>query len=107
MGARTDAIRDVASLRSLFSANGLTAVMDAPWLLVYLAVIAAFHPALGWAAAGAAAVMLGLTWLNDRLSRSGLEALQKEGRRASRYVEGSLRNAEVLPPNTTSCETPT
>ena len=95
-GARTDAIKDVASLRSLFSANGLTALIDAPWLLVYVGVIAAFHPALGWGAAAAAALMLGLTWLNDRFSRKGLENLQKEGRRAARYVEGSLRNAEVL-----------
>ena len=37
-----------------------------------------------------------LAWLNDRMSRRALESLQKEGRRASHYVESSLRNAEVL-----------
>ena len=94
--ARPDAIRDVATLRGLFSANGLTALMDAPWLVVYVAVITVFHPALGLGAAAAAAVMLGLAWLNDRVSRKGLDAVQNETRRASRYVEGSLRNAEVL-----------
>ena len=45
--ARPDAMRDIATLRSLFSANGLTALMDAPWIVVYVAVIAVFHPALG------------------------------------------------------------
>jgi ATP-binding cassette subfamily C exporter for protease/lipase/ATP-binding cassette subfamily C protein EexD len=40
--------------------------------------------------------MLALAWLNDRLSRSALEGLQQDGRRASQYVESSLRNAEVL-----------
>ena len=44
----------------------------------------------------AAMVMLSLAWLNDRLSRRALEQLQQEGRRASQYVENSLRNAEVL-----------
>ncbi|MDM0026336.1 type I secretion system permease/ATPase [Variovorax saccharolyticus] len=94
--ARPDAMRDIATLRSLFSANGLTALMDAPWIVVYVAVIAVFHPALGWGAAGAAVLMIGLAWLNDRMNRKSLDTVQKEVRQASRYVEGSLRNAEVL-----------
>ncbi len=95
-GTRTEGIRDVAALRSVFSANGLIAVFDAPWVVVYVLVIWAFHPALGLGAALAALLMLTLAWLNDRISRSVLEGLQKEGRRASQYVESSLRNAEVL-----------
>jgi PrtD family type I secretion system ABC transporter len=47
-------------------------------------------------AAACAAVMLMLAWLNDWFSRGALDTLQIEGLRASRYVEGSLRNAEVL-----------
>ena len=96
LNARPDAMRDIATLRGLFSANGLTALMDAPWIVVYVAVIAFFHPALGLGAAGAAAVMIGLAWLNDRVNQKALDAVQRETRQASRYVEGSLRNAEVL-----------
>ncbi|HSV61091.1 MAG TPA: type I secretion system permease/ATPase [Variovorax sp.] len=96
LNSRPDAMRDIATLRSLFSANGLTALMDAPWIVVYVAVIAAFHPALGWGAAAAAVVMIGLAWLNDRVNRKALDAAQQETRHAARYVEGSLRNAEVL-----------
>jgi PrtD family type I secretion system ABC transporter len=95
-GTRTDAIRDVASLRAMFSAAGLIALFDAPWVVVYVAVIWMFHPALGIGAAFSAALMLGLAWLNDRMSRRNLETLQRESRRASQYVESSLRNAEVL-----------
>lgn len=95
-GAGFDGIRDVAALRAMFSANGLVAVFDAPWVVVYVAVIWLFHSWLGMGAAFSAALMLGLAWLNDRLSRRSLETLQKEGRRASHYVESSMRNAEVL-----------
>ena len=95
-GARTEGIRDVAALRSVFSANGLIAVFDAPWVVVYVFVIWMFHPALGLGAAFSALLMLALAWLNDRTSRRALESLQNEGRRASQYVESSLRNAEVL-----------
>ncbi|MDM0018338.1 type I secretion system permease/ATPase [Variovorax saccharolyticus] len=93
---KTEGIRDVAALRSVFSANGLIAVFDAPWVVVYVAVIWMFHPALGIGAAFSALLMLALAWLNDRVNRQALEKLQNEGRRASHYVESSLRNAEVL-----------
>jgi ATP-binding cassette subfamily C exporter for protease/lipase/ATP-binding cassette subfamily C protein EexD len=92
----SDGVRDVTALRTMFSANGLIALFDAPWVMFYVAVIWAFHPALGMGAGIAAGIMLGLAWLNDRLSRHSLEKLQQEGRRASQYVETSLRNAEVL-----------
>ena len=92
----SDGVRDVAALRALFSANGLIALFDAPWVVFYAAVIWAFHPALGIGAGLAAALMLALAWLNDRLTRRSLEKVQQEGRRATQYVETSLRNAEVL-----------
>ena len=94
--AGAEAVRDVAAVRAVFSANGLLAVFDAPWIAGYVAVIWACHWALGAGAAIAAALMLVLAWLNDRLSRRSLATLQKDGRRAGQYVETSLRNAEVL-----------
>ena len=62
----------------------------------FVLVIWTFHPTLGIGAAISAVLMLALAWLNDRISRNALEGLQKEGRRATQYVESSLRNAEVL-----------
>jgi len=95
-GTSNESVRDIAAVRAMFSANGLIALLDAPWVVVFVAVIWLFHPALGLAAAAAAAVMLIIAWLNDRASRKQLESLQGEGRRASSYLESSLRNAEVL-----------
>ena len=92
----SDGVKDVAALRTVFSTQGLIALFDAPWVVIYVVVIWFFHPALGIAAAAAAVLMLTLAWLNDRVTRRSLEALQKDGRRVSQYVEGSLRNAEVL-----------
>lgn len=94
--ARSDGIRDVGALRAVFAGNALNALFDAPWAPVYVAVIWMFHPVLGIGAVCCAFVMLALAWLNNRVSRAELELLQKEGRRASHYVESSLRNAEVL-----------
>ena len=97
--ARTpgEGLRDVATLRGLFSAQGLLALFDAPWLLVYVAVIWLFHPILGIAAAVSAAMMVLLALLNDRMTRRGIETLH--ARQRIRPVSGnSLDNATSSPP---------
>ena len=91
----SEGLRDVSSLRALFSAQGLLALFDAPWVIVYVAVIWLAHPALGLAAAVAALVMLALAVVNDFITRSEVEALQKAAAGATRYLEASLQNAEV------------
>ena len=64
------AIRDVAALRAVFSANGIVALFDAPWVSVYVGSDLAVPSGPGHRrAAFAAFLMLGLAWLNDRVSR--------------------------------------
>jgi PrtD family type I secretion system ABC transporter len=91
----SESLRDVGSLRALFSAQGLLALFDAPWAIVYVAVIWLAHPVLGMAAAGAAVLMLALALINDFVTRREIEALQKAAAGATRYLEASLHNAEV------------
>ncbi len=93
--AGSEGLRDVAALRNLLSAHGLLALFDSPWAVVYIAVIWIAHPALGMAAAAAALLMLGLAIINDRVTRQGIEGLQREASRATRYLESSMQNAEV------------
>jgi PrtD family type I secretion system ABC transporter len=90
-----EGLRDIGSLRALFSAQGLLALFDAPWAIVYVAAIWLAHPALGLAAAAAAVLMLALALLNDFVTRGQIEALQKFAAGATRYLETSLQNAEV------------
>jgi ATP-binding cassette subfamily C exporter for protease/lipase/ATP-binding cassette subfamily C protein EexD len=90
-----NALRDVHCLRSFFSGSGILALFDAPWLPVFLLVIALFHPLMGAMALAGALTMLALAFANERLTRKPLERSQAEGRRAARFIDTSLRNAEV------------
>ncbi|HEX2012019.1 MAG TPA: type I secretion system permease/ATPase [Roseateles sp.] len=90
-----EGLRDIGALRALFSAQGLLALFDAPWAVVYVAAIWLAHPALGMAAAAAALLMLALALLNDFVTRREIEALQGFAAGATRYLETSLQNAEV------------
>jgi PrtD family type I secretion system ABC transporter len=94
-GTTTDGLRDVGTLRVLFSSQGLLAVFDAPWLVVYVAVIWLAHPALGIAAAIAALLMLGLALWTDRWTRRDIDSLKRVAGGAQRYLESSMANAEV------------
>ena len=94
-GAPAEGLRDVAALRTLFSSQGVLALFDAPWAVVYVGVIWLAHPALGMAAALAALAMLGLALVNDFVTRRDIESLQKAAAGATRYLEASLQNAEV------------
>jgi PrtD family type I secretion system ABC transporter len=91
----SESLRDIGALRALFSAQGLLALFDAPWVVVYVAVIWLAHPVLGMAAAIAAVAMLALALINDFVTRRQIEALQKAAAGATRYLESSLHNAEV------------
>jgi PrtD family type I secretion system ABC transporter len=93
--ATGEGLRDVGAVRTLFSAQGLIALFDAPWVVVYVGVIWLAHPDLGIAAAVAAVLMLGLAVLNDAITRRSIERVQKAASGAQRYLEGSLANAEV------------
>ncbi|HSV77929.1 MAG TPA: type I secretion system permease/ATPase [Ramlibacter sp.] len=94
--AMTEGLRDVGALRGAFSAQGLLAVFDAPWMVVYLAIIWLAHPYLGMTAVAAAVVMLLPAVLIDVITRRDIEALQKSTGSATRYLETSLHNAEVV-----------
>ena len=91
-----EGMRDLATLKTVLSSNALAALFDAPWAPLFLLLIWTFHPLLGLGALVSVVLMLALAWLNHRTSRAAIEGLQQDGRRASRYVESSLRNAEVL-----------
>jgi PrtD family type I secretion system ABC transporter len=89
-------LRDVNTLRTFFSGTGLLTLFDAPWLPFFLLVIFLFHPVLGAVATVGAVLMVVLAWLNERLTREPLERAQTEARRASRFIDTNVRNAEVV-----------
>ena len=94
--ANTDVLRDIAQLRGFLSSSGVQALFDAPWLPIYLVVIALMHPLLGLGAAVGAGVLVALGVLNERLMRGRAERSQRCARDTTRHAEGLTRNAEVI-----------
>ena len=91
-----DALRDLACVRQALSGAALLALLDAPWMVVYLGVIFTFNRTLGGLALCSALLLVGLAWLGERLTRTRLAALQQRSRDAARLTDGALRQAEVV-----------
>ena len=89
-------LRDVNTLRTFLGGAGLLALFDAPWLPFFLLIIFMFHPVLGAAALAGAVAMVVLAILNERLTRKPAEEAQAQARRAGRYIDAAVRNADVV-----------
>ena len=94
--AYLNGLRDVNTLRMFLGGAGLLALFDAPWLPFFLLVIFLFHPLLGAVALIGAIGMLTTAVLNERLTRKPAEEAQTQARRAGRYIDGAVRNADVI-----------
>ena len=92
----TNGLRDVNTLRGFLLGNGVLAIFDAPWLPVFLIIIFLFHPLLGVVALIGGVAMCLLAWVNERMARKPLERVQAEGRKAGRFIDSSMRNAEAI-----------
>src|ERR1051325_3947151 len=89
-------LRDVNTVRTFLGGSGLLALFDAPWLPFFLLIIFLFHPVLGAVALAGALGMLALAIVNERVTRKPAEEAQAQARRAGRYIDGAVRNADVV-----------
>lgn len=83
-------------LRQFMTGNGVIALFDLPWTLIYLAVLFAMHPLLGWFGIFFS-VVLGLhAFVNHKLSSRQLAHASKAEGETNSYLAGKLRHAEIV-----------
>ena len=87
---------DLTNLRQFFTGQGLFAFLDAPWFPLYLLVIFAFHPYLGYFSLLGALLLIIFTFFSEKLSKKLLEKAQVEGTIANHFANINLRNTEVI-----------
>jgi ATP-binding cassette subfamily C exporter for protease/lipase len=90
------AFGDLLQVRQFITGNGIFAFFDLPWVPIYIAVMFLLHPVLGWLSIAFALVQAMLAWLGHRKTVEPAEAAQAAQADVQQYVQGKLRNAEVL-----------
>lgn len=90
------AFGDLIQIRQFLTGNGVFAFFDAPWAPIYMAVLFLLHPWLGFLSIFFALTQAALAWFGHRRALAPSEAAVKAGADASSFLQGKLRNAEVL-----------
>ncbi|MEM8987656.1 MAG: type I secretion system permease/ATPase [Pseudomonadota bacterium] len=89
-------MRDLKQLQGFLSGQGAIPLFDAPWIPIFLFVIWSMHPALGVLGLVCAAILAGLSYLNELATRKALEKGAHSQLSGFGDLESYLRNAEVI-----------
>jgi len=83
-------------LRQFLTGNGIIALFDLPWMPVYLGVLFAMHPLLGWFGISFTLVLGAFAFMSSKLTSKKLERATSAESETTSYLAGKLRNAEVV-----------
>ena len=95
-GGSLQPLNDLRTVRDFLSSPPLLALMEAPVSLIFLALVFAISPVLGWAAVVGSLVQVFIGWLNEQNTQPPLVAANRSAMAAQQYADGSLRNAQVI-----------
>lgn len=95
-GGTAQPMNDFRTVREFLNTPVLIACMEAPVSLLFLFLIFAMSPILGWSAVVAAMIQTFIAWVNQRSTQPPLLAANRSAVAAQQYADGSLRNAQVI-----------
>ena len=89
-------IRDLDQIRAFLTSPGPIAIVDLPWMPVFLAICFLVHPWLGFIALAGAVILIIVTILNERASRAPARAVSKDAGLRAAMIETDRRNSETV-----------
>jgi ATP-binding cassette subfamily C exporter for protease/lipase len=95
-GQANQPLADLTQLRQFITGNGVFALIDTPWAVIYTAALYLIHPWLGWLAAGFVALTLLLAVITTQWVKPWHASAQTATVENNQYLSGKLRNAETV-----------
>jgi ATP-binding cassette subfamily C exporter for protease/lipase len=89
-------LQDLQALRDFFPGPALRSALELPVAAVFLAIVFAIHPLLGWVTLLGAIVQAAVAWSNERGTREPMVGANRAAREAQLHADASLRNAQVI-----------
>lgn len=90
------AMREFDGLRAVMTGSGMIALLDAPWIPIYVLVCAIVHPLVGALALCGCILLPMIAWLNERATRERLGRAQSIAGLSYAQQEHVIDNAEVV-----------
>ncbi|MCL4141574.1 UNVERIFIED_CONTAM: hypothetical protein GTU68_041106 [Idotea baltica] len=92
----TQPVRDLHEVRGFVISPSFTALLDAPWSILFVGLIYLFHPMMGVVATLGLLVLLGLGIISELTGRDPAKAASNSVREANTSADEILRNAEIV-----------
>jgi len=94
--ANIQPMRDFSSIKQFMGGPAVFAFFDFPWFPIYIAIMFIFSPIYGIYGIIATAIIILLTWINEKTTKEGLEESNNEYRSALSFFENNIQNVEVV-----------
>jgi ATP-binding cassette, subfamily C, type I secretion system permease/ATPase len=89
-------VRDLDQIRAFLTSAGPVAMVDLPWIPVFLFVCFLIHPWLGMASAAGGVLLFTMTLLTERASRAPARIAARDGGIRAVMIESDRRNSESI-----------
>jgi ATP-binding cassette subfamily C exporter for protease/lipase len=89
-------LSDLTHLRTFLTGQAIFGVLDAPWVPIFILVTAMLHPMLAWVTLAGAIVMVILTYLTERATKTPLAESNNSAAETSRFVATNMRHNEII-----------
>jgi PrtD family type I secretion system ABC transporter len=89
-------VRDLDQIRTFLTGPGPVAIVDMPWMPVFLAICFLIHPWLGLVALAGGILLVVVAMSNERASRVPARAAANDGALRSAMIEADRRNSESV-----------
>lgn len=94
--ARSQALRDLDTFRQTLTGVAAAAFFDVPWIPVFLIVLFAIDPLVGFVTTAGAIVLLVLALTQERILRPTVREASDAALKSYAFTEAALRNGEVV-----------
>lgn len=92
----TQALSDVNQVAGFITSPGMVALLDLPWIPVYLLVLYLLHPLLGALTLIGAIVLVIFAVINEKYTRLPFQEANQKFVRNQLLIDASLRNSETI-----------
>lgn len=92
----TYALKDLQTVRTFLTGQGIIQLFDVPWLPIYMFILYLANPLLLYVLVIGTVLMAGLTIASEFLTKAPLAEANSASRLATRFVDSAMLNAEVV-----------
>lgn len=89
-------LADLTQLRTFLTGYAIFALLDAPWIPIFIVVTVMLHPMLALVVLAGAIVMVILTYITERSTRKPLADSNNSAAETSQFVATNMRHGEII-----------